>query len=99
MDITNEINPDVKQEWFPLGIKLGLATTVELAHTTVMTVVRMKYLGPIYDALLTTKLPVILTSGNMDGKAVAKMWFEESFSFYSPYAQVQLQRKLDAAMA
>jgi len=65
---------------------LGLATTVELAHTTISTVGRMKYVGPIYDALLTTKLPVILASGNMDGKAVAKMWFEENYSFYSPYS-------------
>jgi len=99
MNITGEINPDVKQEWFPLGIMLGLSTTVELAHTTVMTVGRMKYLGPIYDALLKTTMPVILASGNMDGKAVAKMWFEESYNFYSPYAQVQLQRKIVAAMA
>ena len=58
MDITHEINPDVKQEWQPLGIMLGLNTTVELAHTTVSTVGRMKYLSPVYDALLKTTEPV-----------------------------------------
>jgi len=35
LDITNEINPDVKQEWQPLGIMLGEKITVNPAHTTV----------------------------------------------------------------
>jgi len=48
----------------------------------------MKYLAPIYNALLTTTQPVQLDSGAADGKVVAAAWFKESYSFYSPYAQV-----------
>lgn len=54
LNVTGNINPDVKQEWQPLGIMLGEAVVVNPAHTIVQTVGRMKYLGPIYDALLTT---------------------------------------------
>jgi len=71
---------------------LGLNTTVNVAHTTVQTVGRMKYLAPIYNALLTTTEPVQLDSGPMDGKKVAMDWYNESYSFYSPYAQVQIKR-------
>jgi hypothetical protein len=55
----------------------------------------MKYLGPIYDALLTTTEMVHLDSGDAKGKDVAAAWFKESYDFYSPYAQVQLARKID----
>jgi len=53
-----------------------------------MTVGRMKYLNGIYDALLTTDQMVQLDSGPAKGKDVAQAWFTESYSFYSPYAQV-----------
>jgi len=33
---------------------------------------------------------VQLDAGPMKGMDVAKAWFAESYSFYSPYAQVQL---------
>jgi len=48
----------------------------------------MKYLGPIYEALLTTTEMVQLDTGAEKGKVVAAAWFKESYSFYSPYAQV-----------
>jgi len=86
MNITGEINPDVKQEWQPLGILLGEKVTVNPAHTTVSTVGRMKYLSPIYNALVTTTEKVQLDSGPADGKQVAQDWYQENYSFYSPYA-------------
>jgi hypothetical protein len=78
---------------------LGEKIVVNPAHTVVKNVGRMKYLGPIYNALLTTTEMVQLDSGPAKGKDVAVAWFNESFSFYSPYAQVQLKRKIDDAMA
>lgn len=48
MNITGEINPDVKQEWQPLGIMLGEKVTVDGAHWVAQNVGRMKYLSPIY---------------------------------------------------
>jgi len=48
----------------------------------------MKYLSPIYDALLATTEKVQLDSGPADGMQVAQDWYHESYDFYSPYAQV-----------
>ena len=55
---------------------LGLEVTVQPAHHTVKNVGRMKYLSPIYKALLTTTEPVKLddkTTAN--GIDVAKDWY------------------------
>ena len=35
LDITSEKNPEIKEQWEPLGILVGKSTTVAHAHTTV----------------------------------------------------------------
>ena len=51
LNITNTVDPECKNIWFPLGIDLGYDVVVEPAHTFISTQGRMKYLTPIYSAL------------------------------------------------
>lgn len=52
LNITGTLDPECKQRWFPMGIKIGYAPTKEPAHTFISSQGRMKYLTPIYKALL-----------------------------------------------
>jgi len=76
---------NVNEQWVPLGIRLGYHAVLPVAKTIVETVGRMKYLSPIYKALLE--------SGNRE---LAISWYEASVNFYSPYAVVQLKRLIDS---
>jgi len=76
---------NVMQRWVPLGLRIGYLPVRFIGQEITQTVGRMKYLSPIYTALLV--------SGQKD---VAEKWFKDSYSFYSPYAQFQLQRLIDS---
>jgi hypothetical protein len=76
---------NVFQQWIPLGLRVGYLPVRFIGQEICQTVGRMKYLSPIYTALLK--------SGQ---KALALEWYNESESFYSPYAQVQLKRLIDS---
>jgi hypothetical protein len=80
------VHPDmnVNEIWIPLGIRLGYNKVLPVAKTITETVGRLKYLIPIYTALLET--------GN---KALAEMWYKDSIDFYDPYAVLQLRRLID----
>lgn len=53
-DLTHTLDPEIKQRWFALGIKRGYYPVVEQAFKFVSEQGRMKYLNPIYLALLAT---------------------------------------------
>lgn len=76
---------NVMQQWLPLGLRVGYLPVRFYAQEVCQTVGRMKYLRPIYVALLK--------SGQ---KSLALEWYNESYAFYSPYAQVQLRRLIDS---
>jgi hypothetical protein len=52
LNLTNTVDPECKQRWLPLGIRQGYAPALEPAHTFVSIQGRLKYLKPIYQALL-----------------------------------------------
>lgn len=83
LDVTSTLDPECKARWFPLGIKKGYQAVVEPAHQLVSTVGRLKYLTPIYQALLDS-----------DQKATAIQWFEENIDFYHPLAVSSLKKLL-----
>lgn len=82
------VHPDynINEQWVPLGLRLGYHPVLPVAKRITETVGRMKYLTPIYKALLA--------SGN---KSLAEMWYTDSVDFYSPYAVIQLKRLIDGA--
>jgi len=82
-NLTGTVDPECKQRWFPLCIKAGYAPALEPAHTFVSTQGRMKYLNPIYRALLDT-----------NQKDLAVKWFNESIDFYHPLAIASLKKLL-----
>ena len=83
LDVTNTLDPECKNVWYPLGIKLGYAPITEAAHTFISSMGRMKYLMPIYQALLDS-----------NQKDVAVKWFNENITFYHPYCVNKLKKML-----
>lgn len=81
LNITMAEDPEVRQRWFPLGIKKNYTAVMEPAKTFVQSMGRWKYVKPIYKALLD--------SGNKD---MAIEWFQEKQDFYHPYVVEQLKR-------
>ena len=52
LNVTGSLDPNVRQEWVPLGIRSGYSAVTSLAHTIATTIGRGKYLSPIYQALV-----------------------------------------------
>ena len=86
LNITHSLDPNCQQEWVPLSIKHNYGNVMDVAHTIVTTIGRMKYLSGIYNALMQN-----------NRETTAQAWFQEAYSFYSPYAQVQVGRIVNDA--
>jgi len=86
LKLTSTLNPEIKQRWYPLGIRMGYTAVVEPAHTMISSVGRAKYLTPIYKALLDTN--------QID---LAKKWYQENIDFYHPYVVYQIGKMIDDA--
>lgn len=82
-NLTNTLDPECKQRWFPLGIMTAYDKVVTPSHTFISSQGRLKYLTPIYRALLAT-----------DQMALARQWFEENITFYHPLAIDTLSKLL-----
>ena len=54
LNITSTRDPEVMQRWFPLGITKGYDVVKPYAHTHISSMGRMKYLQPIYEALVAS---------------------------------------------
>ena len=52
---TTDLDPEVRSRWFPIGLTLGYAVVFEPAHAWVSSIGRMKFLRPIYTALVKSK--------------------------------------------
>lgn len=78
-NLTGTADPEIKQRWFPLGIKKSYAPVTEPAHNFVSSQGRLKYLNPIYLALL-----------DAGQRATAVSYYCESKDFYHPMALVKL---------
>jgi len=73
LNITAGPDPEVKQRWLPLGLKLKYDPSYDAAHTFVSVQGRTKYLSPMYQALMDS-----------DQSDLADQWFEENKDFYHP---------------
>lgn len=83
LKITTTVDPECKQRWFPLGIMTNYTNVTEPAHEFISSMGRMKYLTPIYQALIDT---------NQTTEAVK--WYNENVDFYHPYAVEMLAKLL-----
>lgn len=72
---TSDPNPEIGQRWLPLALAFKLPAAYDGAHTLVGIQGRMKYLNPIYQALVNT--------GRRD---LAWEWLQEFQDFYHPIA-------------
>lgn len=82
-NLTQTVDPECKQRWFPLAILKNYTAAVEPAHTFISSQGRLKYLTPIYQALLK--------SGQ---RPLAVQWFHENEDFYHPLAVASLKKLL-----
>jgi len=72
---TADPDPEVKQRWLPIGLKIHYEPSYDAAHTWVSSMGRCKYLSPIYSALQD--------SGQHD---LGVQWYNENLDFYHPVA-------------
>lgn len=80
-NVTETVDPEVKERWFPLGIVKGYDKVMEPAKEFISSQGRLKYLTPIYTALLE--------SGN---KATAEEWLALNADFYHPMALAKITK-------
>ena len=74
--VTNDANPEIGQRWYPLVLAHDyLENTIELMHVYIKKQGRMKYVFPVYQALVDT-----------DHRDIAYKWFTENYNFYHPIA-------------
>lgn len=83
LKITTTVDPECKQRWFPLGIKVNYTDVMDPAKEFISSMGRMKYLTPIYQALL-----------DVGEKSKAVEWYNLNVNFYHPYAVEMLAKLL-----
>ena len=88
LNVTGTVDPECKRVWFPLGILKGYTPVLEAAHTFISTQGRMKYLMPIYQALLDS-----------NQKDLAVKWYQENVNFYHPYSVAKLAKMIGITTA
>ena len=75
LNCTNDIDPEVRQRWYPTGLGLDYAPVYEPAHDWISSMGRSKYLSPVYASL---------QDSNQHDLGV--QWFCENKDFYHPVA-------------
>jgi leukotriene-A4 hydrolase len=81
LTVTGTLDPEVKERWFPLGIRKNYQPVFDQAHTFISSMGRLKYLTPVYQALLDANRCDLATS-----------WFDENKDFYHPMAVLKIQK-------
>lgn len=81
---TGDIDPEVRQRWYPIGLDKNYQPVYEPAHEWISGMGRVKYLKPVYISLVMS-----------DQCPLAEQWFNENKSFYHPVAVTSLQTVLD----
>lgn len=72
---------EILSRWIPLGIKFGYHPILFVAQEITQTVGRLIYLSPIYRELVA--------NGQVE---LAKQWYTDNESFYSPAARATLTK-------
>ena len=73
LNVTADLDPEVRERWYPTGLLLNYAPVYEPAHTWISSMGRNKYLMPVYAAL---------EDSNQHDTGV--QWFCENIDFYHP---------------
>jgi len=72
---TADIDPEVRQRWYPTGLNMDYAPVYEPAHEWISSMGRSKYLSPVYASLQDS-----------DQHDLGVTWFCENKDFYHPVA-------------
>lgn len=80
---TADLDPEVRQRWYPTGLGLDYTPVYEPAHTWISSMGRSKYLMPVYQSLQD--------SGQHDTGCT---WFEENKNFYHPVSATSISQIL-----
>lgn len=81
LNVTNAANPELGQRWFPLSIQMKYNVALDKAHYYVSYQGRMKYILPVYQALVAY--------GRRD---LAYQWFIDNQNFYHPIALAKVRQ-------
>jgi hypothetical protein len=84
LNLTSATNPEVKNEWFVLGIKTGYQAVLTPAYEWVGAQGRSAYVRPIFTALAD--------SGRCD---VVAAWFEDYRNFYNSYVATRVEQTVN----
>ena len=84
LNITYATNPDVKTEWYILGIEKGYDNVIEPCRQWMGEQGRNAYVRPTFQALVA--------AGKCD---TAQAWFEDYIDFYNSYVVGNMQRALE----
>jgi len=75
LNCTADLDPEVRQRWYPTGLGLNYEPVYEPAHKWISSMGRSKYLTPVYASLQDS-----------DQHDTGCLWFEENKDFYHPVA-------------
>jgi leukotriene-A4 hydrolase len=81
LNITLAPNPEIGQRWFPLAIALKYTPAYDQAHYYVSYQGRMKYIIPVYQALVQN-----------NRRDLAYQWFVDNQNFYHPIALAKVRQ-------
>jgi leukotriene-A4 hydrolase len=84
LNVTNDLDPEVRQRWYPTGLGLFYDPVYDPAHTWISSMGRSKYLTPVYTSLQD--------SGQHD---LGVTWFCENIDFYHPVSVTTLEGVLE----
>ena len=82
-DTTDDIDPEVKQRWYPICLSLFYDPVYDPAHQFVSSIGRLKYLSPIYQSLED--------SGQHE---LGVQWLDENRAFYAPITVTGIEKIL-----
>lgn len=71
---TSDPEHEVKSRWYPISLTLGYDAVIEPAHDWVSSIGRIKFLRPVYNALVNSH------------PQLAVAWYNENKDFYHPIA-------------
>ena len=80
LNCTADIDPEVRQRWYPTGLGLYYDPVYDPAHEWISSMGRSKYLMPVYSSLQN--------SGQHD---LGVQWFDENKDFYHPVAATSIE--------
>ena len=80
LNCTGQIDPEVKQRWYPTGLALNYEPVYEPAHEWISSMGRSKYLSPVYASLQDS-----------DQHDLGVQWFCENIDFYHPVSATTVE--------